>query len=180
MKADERTWETSGYTVENNHVTVLSLQPCAGSTDHSPFIIWSTLLCKHTSGPFNLRCQNTHFSPHKLGGLWNGNRTWVHLNLLLSLCVALFFSVATSWPGLIIPKNAVTNQTTTMLSSALIIQLYIYLTRVTAVDFTISWYFQQWNISCHLIMVGVSKCPLWPPEPCCRGQFAPGRVFWGN
>lgn len=66
MKEDERTWETSCYTVRNSHVTVLSLQPCAGSTDQRPFIIWSTLLCKHTSGPFNLWCRNTRVYPHKL------------------------------------------------------------------------------------------------------------------
>lgn len=66
MKEDERTWETSCYTVRNSHVTVLSLQPCAGSADQRPFIIWSTLLCKHTPGPFNLWCRNTRVNPQKL------------------------------------------------------------------------------------------------------------------
>lgn len=91
MKEDERTWEMSCSTVWNSHVTVLSLQPCAGSSDQSPFIIWSTLLCKHTSGPFNLWCQNTHVYPTNYGiEEWNWEVCSSPTHSIRVLCFVLY------------------------------------------------------------------------------------------
>lgn len=48
--------------VEGKHIRglCLPLQACVGNTNQTPFIFWSTLWCKHDTGPLNLRCQNTH------------------------------------------------------------------------------------------------------------------------
>ena len=38
----------------------LTLQAGGRKTIRKPFIFWLTLWCKQRTGPFNLRCQNTH------------------------------------------------------------------------------------------------------------------------
>lgn len=121
---------------------------------------------------------HTFFPTHHCG-LWNGSRKWVHLNFILSLHFALFSLATTSWAGLIILRSPATIRWPTLpagfRSNSQTVKLWsstasgfnlpfkhICLTRAKTADFI------------HFIMVEGSECPLWPQEPCCRGQFAPG------
>lgn len=182
--------------VRNSHVTVLFLQPCARSTDQRPFIIWSTLLCKHTSGPFNLWCRNTRVYPHKLWD-WGMELGSGFISAPLYPCALL---CSLPWPPpepgwqmlwpvrRPIPVVFSSKYTTVKLCSSAVsgfsfqhkslfhtVYYCICPTRVITVDLTVL-HLQQWNIG-HLMVAESSECPLWPPEPCSRGRFAPGRVF---